>query len=226
MTNQRYQHVVIINDRSGSIEVILAGMQSGFDEFIRSQQSLIADGTLSKLTMSLWQFDDKIDMVGSFLPITEFTGYKIQPRGNTAMYDAIGRAIVTEGEQLAAMPEDERPGQVVVLIISDGLENWSKDWTGPKVRDLIEQQKSQYGWQVIYIGTNQDAFQESDKIGVASAGTLSYASSNTGASNAWQSTNSALRRYARSAASASPGGQSVFAYNDEERSTAANADDE
>lgn len=220
MVNQRYQHDIIINDRSGSIEKILAGMQDGFNEFIAAQQSLVTDGTLSKLTASLWQFDDRIDLVGSFLPITDFAGYKIQPRGNTAMYDAIGRAIVTEGEVLAAMPEDERPGQVVVIVISDGQENWSKEWLpGSRVAALLEQQKSQYNWQVIYIGTNQDAFKEGASIGVAAGGTLSYANTSTGASNAWASTNSALGRYTRSAAGA--GGQSAsFSYSGKERAAA------
>lgn len=225
MTNPRYQHDILIIDRSWSINEILAGMQDGLTEFLHGQDELLAaqGGELERVTASLWQFDDKIDCVGSFQPVPSFLDYKIQPRGNTALRDAIGRAVTTEGEQLAALPEDQRPGQVVVVIASDGLENVSQEWTWPQVRALLRQQQGDYGWQVVYMGTNQDAFAEAEKIGVAgNDSVLEYRASNAGTKNAWKMSGSAVGRWSRGAA----GGQHVnVSYSAAERA-AAQEDDE
>jgi len=137
MTNPRYQHDILIMDRSGSISSILEGMQDGFREFIGAQGALHVSqgGELESVTASLWQFDDKVELVASFEDVLRLAPYTIRPRGSTALYDAVGLAVTTEGERLAAMSEDQRPGQVIVVIASDGLENWSKEWDGGKIRD-------------------------------------------------------------------------------------------
>jgi len=226
MTNPRYQHDIVVMDRSGSIREILQGMQEGFREFISAQGALHVSqgGELESVTASLWQFDDKIDQVGSFEPVGNLASYMIVPRGNTALYDAIGRAVTTEGEALAAMSEDQRPGQVVVIIASDGRENWSKEWDGGKVRELLERQQRDYGWQVIYLGTNQDAFSEARKIGAQNVNSvLSYKSSNAGTQKAWRGTSAAVGRFSHDFLGA--GVAASVSYNDEER-TAAQADDE
>lgn len=218
MTNPRYQHNILIIDRSGSIESILDGMQDGLREFLGSRGELhfSQGGELEDITASLWQFDDKIDCAGSFQPVTSFTGYRILPRGMTALYDAVGMAVTSEGEQLAALPEDRRPGQVIVIIASDGRENRSREWTGPRVRELLERQQRDYGWQVIYLGTNQDAFAESHAMGVATHDSvLDYSSTSHGARNAWAGTAGAVKRWSKGG----PGGQGV-SYSAAERAAA------
>ncbi len=85
------------------------------------------------------------------------------PRGSTALLDATGRLITEVGEMLAAQPEDQRPGRVICLIMTDGCENASRTWTLDQVKALITEQQRVYGWEFIFLGANIDA------VGVAVA---------------------------------------------------------
>lgn len=156
--------VVVILDRSGSMDSILADAQGGLDTFIRQQKE--APG---ECVFTLAEFDDHYDVPILAKPIKDVAGHKIVPRGSTALYDAVGKTIVTVGERLAAMPESERPGLVVVTIITDGMNNASKEYTAEKVKEMIQRQQDAYKWQFQYLGANQDAWAVSSGLGTAGA---------------------------------------------------------
>jgi hypothetical protein len=197
VTQPGYRHRIIVMDRSGSIETILAGQQSGLGEFLRSEGQVPG-----KVTFSLWDFDTEIRCVASLAPLDAVKGYVIEPRGWTAMHDAVGDAVSTEGEKLAALPEDQRPEDVTVIIASDGLENSSQRRSGADVKRMLDHQQDAYGWRVIYMGTNQDAFAEGAKFGARSGSTLNYASTNAGSQNTWAAASSMLSRAPVAVASA------------------------
>lgn len=210
MTQSGYRHRIIIMDRSGSIASILAGQQSGLAEFLGSEGRVPG-----KVTVSLWDFDDEIRCLHSMASLDAVKGYRIEPRGWTALHDAVGDAVTAEGEKLAALPEDERPEDVTVIIASDGEENRSRRCTGLEVKAMLEHQQAAYGWRVIYMGTNQDAFAEGAKIGTQSGLTVNYASSNAGSANAWAGASSLLAR--APVAMAADGG---YEFNADERDLA------
>jgi hypothetical protein len=191
MTQPGYRHRIIVQDRSGSMKDILAGAQSGLSEFFDSEAQVPG-----RATYSLWDFDTKIRCVHSFAPLQEVRDYEINPRGGTAMFDAVGDAVLGEGETLAGLTEEERPEDVTVLIASDGLENSSRRRTGEEVRRMLEHQQEAYKWRVIYMGTNQDAFKEAARIGVAGGQSLDYANTNAGAQGSWAAASSYLTRTA------------------------------
>jgi hypothetical protein len=101
--------------------------------------------------------------------------YKLVPRGSTALLDAVGRAINETGERLAKMPEAERPGLVVFVVMTDGPENSSREFTKSHIKQMIEHQQSVYKWQFTFLGANQDAFAEGGAMGVAAAGIANFA---------------------------------------------------
>ena len=160
MTRAGYQHRIIIQDRSGSMDDDLENSQAGLDEFIASLGK--APGLV---TVSLWDFDTEIRCWASFVAPRELLGYQIRPRGGTDLYGAVGMAVTTEGEKLAAMREDERPQDVVVVLGSDGKHNSTHDWTGPQVQALLDQQQETYKWRVIYMGCGAEAFSEGARMG-------------------------------------------------------------
>lgn len=207
MTDSGYVHDIFIIDRSGSMSNIVAGMQSGFRELIGQQ---IANPV--RTTASLWQFDDVIENIYSFQPLAALLDYELVPRRMTAMFDAIGKAITTEGAALAALREDQRPGKVNVVIVSDGRNNASTHFTGPQAAALLTRQQQHYGWGVLYMGTNQDALKEGPKVGVATGSSLSFAASDVGTHSAYSATSAALTR-------SSAGGQPLT-YTDEDRQKA------
>jgi hypothetical protein len=217
MTDPDYRHYIIIFDRSLSMQEIMHGMQSGFDEFIADQS-----GLPGRATGSLWQFNHKVERLYAFQELKSLAGYQLVPRGNTALYDAIGQAVIQEGADLASLPEELRPRFVTVTIVSDGQENSSIEYSlanggGPRIAAMLKHQQDTYSWQVVYMGTNQDAFAEGSKIAVGSNSTLSYAGTNAGSQGAWRANSSAM---SRGVAVASAGGSFNIQYSAEERAMA------
>src|SRR3978361_1236112 len=92
----------------------------------------------------------------------------------TALLDAVGRAIMETGERLGAMPENDQPGLVVFVIVTDGQENSSNEYTKPQTKQMIETQRYIYKWQFTFLGANQDAFAEADSIGILHDGTANF----------------------------------------------------
>jgi hypothetical protein len=211
MTNPRKRHIIPIMDRSGSIGSILSDMQGGYDQFIADQ--LVTDQQEGlTTTASLYQFDEKHDQLFSFAPLAELKSYKIVPRGWTALLDAVGTALVKEGEALAALPEDQRPGKVVVLIASDGKENYSKEYSKAQVAAMVTAQQEKYGWVIIYNGANQDAFAEAGGMGISGDTTLDYMATPEGTQSGWAAASASVSRGAQAGGS--------YAYTDAERAAA------
>lgn len=144
--------IAIILDKSGSMGSIRNDTIGGFNSFIDDQKKLPGEANVT-----LVLFDTSYDMrfksrpLGDIEPLTEATYI---PQGGTALNDAVGRTINTIGQDLANLPEDKRPGKVLFVIITDGEENASKEFTLSKVNEMIKHQKETYSWEFIFIGTN------------------------------------------------------------------------
>ena len=222
MTDSGYRHIIFIIDRSGSMQKIRKGMQSGFEEFTSQQAK-----EPGRVTASLWQFDTQIERLYAFQQLDALAGYRLIPRGGTAMYDAIAEAVIREGEDLASLPEEQRPSAVVVIVVSDGAENSSVEYNideggGARIAEMLAHQQDAYGWSVVYMGTNQDAFKEGAKVGIQRGSTLSYVNTNSGSHGAWIGTSQAMLRGV-AVASASGGGPINIEYSDAERKLAEGA---
>ncbi|SDB93189.1 hypothetical protein GA0111570_109118 [Raineyella antarctica] len=161
MTDNSLTYIAAVLDRSGSMQSMAHAVTQGFDDFIAEQR-----GVPGRCLVSLAQFDNEYQEVFRDLPVDQVPPLDLVPRGTTALYDAIGRTVTTVGERLAALPEDQRPGSVIVPIMTDGYENASTEWTAAGIKDLITQQESQYSWVFLFMGTNQDAVEEGAKMGV------------------------------------------------------------
>jgi hypothetical protein len=208
MTQQGYRHRIIVQDRSGSMNDILKGAQSGLEEFLKAEAA-----QPGRVTVSLWDFDVYTRCVASFTSPGGVLGYRIEPRGGTNMYDAVAEAVQTEGRALEGMREEDRPEDVTVLIASDGLHNTTVRNTGDQVKALLEQQQDVYKWRVIYMGCNQDALTEGAKMGTRGGLTVNSVGSDTGQLNSWRMSAEYLRRAPVAFAAA---GESVF-FTEEER---------
>ena len=161
--------VTVVLDRSGSMASCRDDAEGGLNTFIEEQKKHPGE-TL----FTLVQFDTEYEFVHKGKPIREVGPCQLVPRGMTALLDAVGRAIAETGERLAAMPEPDRPGLVVFVIVTDGQENSSKEYTKPQIKEMIERQQNDYKWQFSFLGANQDAFAEAGGIGIALDGTANY----------------------------------------------------
>lgn len=170
--NRNLTDVTVIVDRSGSMVDICSDAEWGINALIDKQKT-----DPGETIFSLWQFDDKYDCVHNAVPAANVPHYKLEPRNMTALNDAVARTIISTGDRLSKMPEDQRPGLVIITIVTDGLENSSVEYKGPagtaRVRKMIEHQKEKYNWQFNFIGA-ENAFAEAAKLGIGHDETLSF----------------------------------------------------
>ncbi len=215
MTDPTYTDITMVLDRSGSMQSIRDDTIGGFDAFIAEQRS-----QPGRCTVSLVQFDNEYEEVYIGRDLADVPGLTLVPRGSTAMLDAIGRAVNATGARLAALPEDRRPGTVIVGVMTDGLENASREFGYRDIKALIEQQERVYGWTFMYLGANQDAIEVGASIGVARDRALTYAGPKVAAAMGAYSASVSSLREAVAAGAPAAAARPRAAYTDAQREDA------
>lgn len=190
MTDQNKRLIVVVLDRSGSMQSVKTDTEGGLRAFLDAQKE--APG---ETLVTLRQFDTYHDTVFENVPLEEVPPFELVPRGGTALLDAVGSSIATVGEHLASLPEDDRPGEVVIVILTDGDENSSKDWILDQVKASITRQETEYGWKFFFLGADQDAFAVAGGMGIGLHTSMSYGSAHT--SEAMASAGEAVARGTR-----------------------------
>ena len=212
MTNPNLTHIAFLLDRSGSMQSIKDDTEGGFDAFISEQRQQGGD-----CRVTLAQFDNEYEEVYRDLPLAEVPPLHLAPRGSTALLDSVGRLVTTTGERLATLTEDERPGMVIIGIMTDGHENASREWTHPAVKALIEQQTKAYGWQFLFMGADQDAIEVGTSIGVAASHAMTYSRGRVHAMMSATSRNIGRTRAAMASGATAAEAAELIAFDDEQR---------
>ena len=158
--------MVFILDRSGSMAGLEADTIGGFNSMIARQRAAEGEALVSTV---LFSFDsrvihDRVDL-RRVEPMTErdyFVG------GGTALIDAIGGAIRHIGNVHKYAREEDVPEHTVFVIITDGMENASRNYSSAQVKRMIERQKAMYGWEFLFLGANIDAVEPAAHFGIGS----------------------------------------------------------
>ena len=153
--------ITFILDESGSMGSIEDAAREGFNAY---RQEQIAHG--GETWWTLTTFNQDVNTRFSALPGRRVPrlGRDYSPHGCTALYDAIGASIVKTRAHLSELG-GERPADVIVVILTDGMENASREWTPAQVFELITEAESA-GWQFIFLGANQDSWEVSQNLGI------------------------------------------------------------
>lgn len=162
MTNPNKAHVTLVCDRTGSMSSVQAEAENGVNVFINDRRNDPVD-----VSLLLVQFDtqDPFEVLHEG-PVMDAVPYRLVPRGSTPLLDAVGRAIVSTGEILAAISEDDRPAKVVFVIQTDGHENASREYSAERIREMVKHQTETYGWQFVFLGTGLDAWSGQASMGI------------------------------------------------------------
>ncbi len=155
-------------DKSGSMESIRSATISGFNEFKNDQTRESGDALL---TLTL--FDTQFDTVCQAVPIREvpdLDASTYRPSGMTALYDAIGHTMRITDDFVAA----NKPDQVLFVIMTDGFENSSREFSRERIFQMIEDRRKLASYEFVYLGANQDAYEVGASIGVAAGHMLNY----------------------------------------------------
>lgn len=161
--------ITLVVDRSGSMDAVREDAEGGVNAFIAEQAKEPGEALLT-----LVQFDTEYEFLHNGVPVAEVPKYQLVPRGMTALLDAVGRAINETGERLGNMKKADRPGLVVFVVMTDGEENSSQEFTKDRLKEMIERQQNEYNWHFTFLGANQDAFAEAGGMGIHAAGVANY----------------------------------------------------
>ncbi|QGJ88916.1 hypothetical protein PBI_TEAMOCIL_65 [Microbacterium phage Teamocil] len=189
MTDQNLTLLALIADRSGSMSSIARDMNGGIATLLAEQAR-----QPGALAVDIWTFDDKVEHPFDWVRPDDVKVDVILPRGRTALNDAVGQAIVSIGERLASMDEDDRPAKVIVCVVTDGAENASTEYDLDRVQALVKTQTEQYGWEFIYLAANVDAFATGRGYGFAGGQTMSYAADSQGAASSLAAASAGITR--------------------------------
>lgn len=169
MTDSKKTLIAALLDRSGSMETCKEATEDGWRELINEQRS-----HPEYCEVTLAQFDTEYEVLYPPTVIAAVPEFVVVPRGRTALLDSAGVFITEVGERLAALPSDQRPGQVICLIMTDGMENASRRWTWDAVKKLITEQREVYGWEFIFLGADIDAVEIGQRMGMDPRYAMTY----------------------------------------------------
>lgn len=178
---KRNSEIIVVLDRSGSMNRIKQATIEGFNSFLAEQQAV--EG---KAYLTLVQFDHEYEVVYSGIDIHEVMGLtdtSYEPRGTTALLDAIGRTFEETRDRLFLSKKEEEDNQVVFMIITDGQENASKEYSRKHIFNMIRKGEERYKWQFVFLGANQDAIEEGTRLGVQEKRAMTFASDTEGTGN-------------------------------------------
>lgn len=168
--------IVMIVDKSGSMESTRNDVVGGFNAFVDEQKKVPGDAVLT-----LVQFDTGYLVTIDRKPlqaIAPLTADNYVPGGGTALLDAIGKAVT------ALRDRTDKSDRAIVCIMTDGQENSSHEYNKAAIKALIESMRSDRGWEFAFVGANQDAFTEAGQLGIAAGMTANYAATGIGTRSA------------------------------------------
>lgn len=170
--------LVFILDKSGSMSGLEADTIGGYNSMLIKQQAVEGECCITTVL-----FDNTYELLHDRIDIkavSAITEKEYAVGGSTALLDAIGRTIHKIGNAQKHTAEEYRAEKVMFVIITDGEENASREYSADKIRAQIQRQKTKYGWEFIFLGANIDAVQTAGRFGIAPDRTADYLADSKG----------------------------------------------
>jgi len=151
------QDIIFLLDESGSMGSMGKEPVQAVNKFIQDQKSILGD---DGATFSLWKFNSTVTKLIDDIPLKDVSEFiDFLPNDMTALYDAIGNAISTKKKKVSY-------DNVICIILTDGLDNSSVEYTLQNVNSMIKEMETNHNWKFVYLGANQDAFAVGSKMGM------------------------------------------------------------
>ena len=164
--------LVFILDKSGSMAGLESDTIGGFNAMLQKQRALEGE---CRITTVL--FDNRYELLHDRIDIravSSMTEKEYQVGGSTALLDAIGLTIHKLVSVQRNTAEEYRAEKVMFVIITDGEENASREYSVQKIRAMIEHEKENYGWEFIFLGANIDAVETAGRFGIKADRAVDY----------------------------------------------------
>jgi hypothetical protein len=188
--NKDLTELVFILDRSGSMGGLEGDTIGGYNSMLEKQKKEPGEAIVTTVL-----FDDRYELLHDrfrLQGIKPITGKDYFVRGNTALLDAIGKTINKVVDVQRHASEDERAGHVMFVITTDGLENSSREFGYRQIRQMIERERTEYGWEFIFLGANIDAIAAAERFGIDKDKAANYRADSAGISLNYESISAAV----------------------------------
>lgn len=205
--------IICIVDRSGSMSSITDDAIGGFNEFLKGQKKESGE---ANFTLVLFDNEYLTPYVNTPInEVKELTRSTFVPRGTTALYDAVGRSIISAKERIKTLKESDKPEQVIIAILTDGGENASSEFTQDSVKKLIKESQDDSDWGFIFLAANQDATLSASNIGIGGQYTMNFAGTARGVTKAFDAMNQTVYAYRSGVDKSTVCASTMTSYTDE-----------
>ena len=189
-------HVSVVLDRSGSMSSIADDVVGGYNEFLAKQRREAGE---ARVTLVQFDSDDPFEVLVDGVDlkkVQDLDRSRYEPRSTTPLFDAVGRMIARIDAGIARRKADDLPAEdQVVVIITDGLENASREYDRATVFALVDQRAQEQDWTFVFLGANQNAYEEGAKVGVAAGNTADWDASAAGTKDMFRKLSQATAAY-------------------------------
>ena len=178
MMKKGLTELVFILDRSGSMQGLESDTIGGFNSMIDKQKRVDGEALVSTVL-----FNSLRTVVHDRVPlerISAMTAEDYVVGGCTALLDAVGHAIHHIGNVHKYAREEDVPEKTMFVIITDGMENASREYTSLRVKEMITRQKEKYGWEFLFLGANIDAEDTAERYGIDRSRAVTYRADSVG----------------------------------------------
>lgn len=164
--------LVFILDRSGSMSGLESDTIGGFNSMLEKQRKEEGECNITTVLFdhAYELLHDRIDIRA----VSPMTDKEYFVRGSTALLDAIAQTVNKLVGVQKNTAEDYRAEKVMFVIITDGYENASREFTADMVKAMIEHEKAKYGWEFIFLGANIDAVETASHFGISADRAVDY----------------------------------------------------
>ena len=162
-------HSYILLDRTGSMSSIwdeaLSSVNSYANSVAKPEVAGAADDLETAITFAVFDSQQglQFDVLRKGVDAdawTNVTNDEASPRGMTPLFDAIG--------QMIALAEKDAPGKAVIVVMTDGMENASREITRDGAKAALDRARAR-GWEVVFLGAEFAKFDDADAVGVSGA---------------------------------------------------------
>lgn len=184
--------LVFILDRSGSMSGLEEDTIAGFNTMLDKQCK-----EKGKATITTVLFDDELELIHDQVDVKKvekLTSKDYYVRGTTALLDAIGITLNKTITKMKNTKKKERADKVMFVIITDGMENASREYDHQKVKAMIDKQKEKYNWEFIFMGANIDAVRTASMFGIHSNRSVNYHADEVGTKLNFQVVNDVISK--------------------------------
>ncbi len=153
MKKEKKLDVVFILDKSGSMHGQEENTITSFNEYLEKEKKNKYDTFITTVLFSdtYKVLHDRVEVS----KVEKLTSKDYYVEGCTALLDALGNTI--------HKMEQKDTDKVLFIIITDGYENASREYTKPQIKELVSKNKN---FEFIYVGADIDSYAAGSEIGI------------------------------------------------------------